>query len=86
MNEHSPKKHGSGKLVRTGMSQVLSIPADLELPGTYVEITSEDGRLIIEPVTMTRERFEALLDSLEPGTDFPHVPRRGPPPPPVDLE
>lgn len=85
MNEHHPPKHRSGKLVRAGQSQVLSIPADLELPGTYVEITSEDGRLIIEPVTMTRERFEELLDSLEPASDFPDVPRSGSPPPPVDL-
>ena len=74
------------RLLRSGDSQVVEIPRDLELPGDEVVLRKQGDRLIIEPVKpMKKEnRLAELLASWEPlEEDFPEI--HDPPVKPEDI-
>jgi antitoxin VapB len=61
------------RLFRSGDSQVVEIPRELELPGDEVIMHKQGDRLIIEPVKKT-SRLAELLATWEPIDDeFPDV-------------
>ena len=61
------------RLLRSGDSQVVEIPRDLELPGDEVILRKQGDRLIIEPVKQ-QSRLAELLATWEPIEDeFPDV-------------
>ncbi|RRH73781.1 AbrB/MazE/SpoVT family DNA-binding domain-containing protein [Falsigemmobacter faecalis] len=64
-------------LCRDSKGQIVSIPADLELPGDRVRIRREGHRLIIEPLPRRKSLFAVLatIQPLGPEDEFPDVDR-----------